>query len=57
MSMEIYAVVRPKNEYEPTPPLPVLALDAEHAEAIATVKRKEYPDLGPYRVVRLVEAS
>lgn len=57
MNIELYAVIRPKNEYEVTPPLPVLALDAEHAEAIATVKRKEYPDLGPYRVVKLVEAS
>lgn len=57
MSIELYAVARPKGEYDSTEPLPTLAIDREHAEAIATVKRKEHPNLGPFRVVKLVEEA
>lgn len=53
---EYFAVVRPPNEFNPDP-LPDMAFDAEHAQAMATVKQYESPSLGPYRVVRLVEAE
>lgn len=53
---EYFVVVRPPNKVNPNP-LPEPAIDEEHARAMATVKNYESPDLGPYRVVRLVEAE
>jgi hypothetical protein len=56
MSIELYAVVRPQTEFDSTPPI-YPANDQEHAEAIATVKNKEFPASGPFRVVKLVEEA
>lgn len=54
--IEYFAVVRPPNDFNPNP-APDIALTREHAEALVIVKQHEWPNLGPFRVVRLVEAG
>lgn len=54
--VEFYAVVRPPSEWTPKP-TPYIAESREHAEAIRVCKQHEFPESGPFRVVRLVEAE
>lgn len=51
MNRTFYAVVRPNTDELPIYPT------REHAEAIANAKRYEYPTLGPWEVVELVEVQ
>ena len=54
--IEVFAVIRPASEFSPNPE-PMFAVNREHAEALAVTRQYEHPNLGPYRVVRLVEAQ
>jgi hypothetical protein len=54
--VEFFAVVRPATEFNANPE-PMFAVNQEHAAALAVTQQYQNPNLGPFRVVRLVEAQ